>query len=485
MGEGILFGLICFLSRIYHVTLLPIFTDESIYIYWAKHIQTLHDDWFISLYDGKPPIFIWLIATFLSFFPSTWYLFAGRLVSVLASVGTILGIYSISMVLFNDKRVARISSFVYIITPFSYVYDRLALFDSLFTTMLVWTVYFMFKTANSYSYKHAMLWGGFLGLAFLVKPPALIFFLLTPVCFFVLVRGNLGIKRMVFLLLPVVLISWGMNSLLRVSGNYQAMVVKNAQFQLSLIELFRNPFQLLLKNLSLFFHWIYIYYTLPIFLVGILSFILLVRYKPRIGSVFLLLWGASILMIGLIGKVVFPRYLVFLTPYVVIPIGFLIAEVAHEFKGLHRRYLSGLSLLLLPPFIFIFTFARFPSEAKLPNDDYDQFVSSYTSGYGLEPVFTYLERESRDKKIILITEGTFGLFPYAFELQFRNNPNMQIISREKIEFIDPELYALKSPHTFFVFQKHQYVPGGLLLKEIVRGEKPMKDRNPIILATFL
>jgi hypothetical protein len=103
----------------------------------------------------------------------------------------------------------------------------------------------------------------------------------------------------------------------------------------------------------------------------------------------------------------------------------------------------------------------------------------------LEPIFSFLEQETQNNKIVLVTEGTFGLFPYVFQLHFRNNPNITIVPREKIEFIDPELYALKEKHTYFAFQKHKFLPGQLLLKEIIRGEKPVGTENPIILATFL
>ncbi len=477
--QGFILGSICFLSRIVFLTRLPIFTDEAIYIYWAQHIVTTHHDLFISLYDGKPPIFIWLISASLLVFPPDWYLFAGRLVSVLSSVGTVVAIFAICRLLFKEKNVAWLASGLYIITPFSFVYDRLALFDSLFTTMLVWATYYMFRTAKTLSVKDALGWGVFLGLGFLVKPPALLFLILTPIGFLILSRKKL------WLVLPVVLISLAMNSLVRISGNYQAMVAKNAQFQLTPSEFFHHPFEIFFKNIISFGIWLNTYYTFPIFLMGIVGLIVLFRYHKDLAKVFLLLWGGSLVLFALVGKVVFPRYIVFLTPYFLIPLAYTISEFTNQFQGLKRRHLGTLSILLLPALLSIFSFARFPFEAKIPKEDYEQFISSYTSGYGLDPVIDYLEREAKDNPIVVVSEGTFGLFPYAFELHFKNNPNVHIMSREKIEFIDPELYALKEKHTFFVFQKYQYIPGQLLLKELVRGEKPGGKSFPIILGTFL
>ncbi len=73
-------------SRLYNLTLLPIFTDESIYIYWAKVIESSHDQYFISLTDGKPPLLIWMISVFLTILPDSWYLVAGRLPAVIAGL---------------------------------------------------------------------------------------------------------------------------------------------------------------------------------------------------------------------------------------------------------------------------------------------------------------------------------------------------------------------------------------------------------------
>src|SRR3989344_1150596 len=51
-----------FTTRLVNLKLIPIFTDEAIYARWAQ--IALHDpvNRFISLEDGKQPLFIWLAA---------------------------------------------------------------------------------------------------------------------------------------------------------------------------------------------------------------------------------------------------------------------------------------------------------------------------------------------------------------------------------------------------------------------------------------
>jgi hypothetical protein len=56
-------GFVYLLTRLIALLKLPIFTDESIYIYWAKFIDSYHSHWLISITDGKPPLLIWVLTT--------------------------------------------------------------------------------------------------------------------------------------------------------------------------------------------------------------------------------------------------------------------------------------------------------------------------------------------------------------------------------------------------------------------------------------
>ncbi len=69
------------LTRLAHLTIIPIFNDEAIYISWAKIInEDLHDIWLPIKVDNSKPLFLWLIAIFLNLFENP--LWAARFVSV-------------------------------------------------------------------------------------------------------------------------------------------------------------------------------------------------------------------------------------------------------------------------------------------------------------------------------------------------------------------------------------------------------------------
>lgn len=484
----ILLGLsfLTFLSRVYNLTVLPIFTDEAIYIYWAKVIETTHTKWFISLYDGKPPVLIWIISIFLAIFPKDWYLFAGRLPSVLFSVVAVIGIYGLVLLLFKNKKTAVLASFLYIIFPFNVLYDRMALFDSMLTAMCIWTVYFAIKTAQTLSFKQSLLWGCFLGLAFLSKPTALLFAIITPVCVFVISDSLKNWKRVILLSLVGILIGEAINNLLRISKNYPLMLIKNQQFQEPFAEFIKHPLHLVIRNTPLFFSWVLEYYTIPVFILGIVSFFILLRKNFRIGLIFLLLWLGPHAAFILLGREVFPRYVVFVTPYFIIPLAYVIDLVIAKVNM--RRFIPILLFLMLFSYQFSFDYYILtnPPKAPLPVADYSQYVSEHPSGYGLEPIFRFLDNEAKNKKIIVVTQGTFGLYPYAFNLRYWDNKNVTIDSRWPLSDIDKELYNMqKISKVYIILKEHQFVPGHLLLKELVRGEKPGSTKYPVILTTFL
>src|ERR1035437_649181 len=91
-----------FALRFYHLTILPIFCDEAIYIRWAQIMKAEETLRFLPLSDGKEPLFMWIMIPFLKFIHNP--LVAGRIVSVLSGLGTLVGVSFLSFLLFKDKK---------------------------------------------------------------------------------------------------------------------------------------------------------------------------------------------------------------------------------------------------------------------------------------------------------------------------------------------------------------------------------------------
>src|SRR4030042_840849 len=162
----ILLPIIYLFTRLVNFKIIPIFTDEAIYSYWAQ--VALHDPAhrFISLTDGKQPLFIWLAAISQHFFANP--LIASRLVSVFAGLGSLLAIYLLCKKFFN-KRTAQVASILYIISPFTLLYDRMALFDSLLTMFGLFAILFSIKLVKEPRLDTAFLTGFSIGFAMITK----------------------------------------------------------------------------------------------------------------------------------------------------------------------------------------------------------------------------------------------------------------------------------------------------------------------------
>src|SRR3989338_7827274 len=88
---SILLLLALFISRFPNLTAIPIFTDEAS---WR----------FISLTDGKQPLFMWLTIPFMKIGLDP--LVAGRMISILAGLGSLIGIFVLSYAIFRRKEAA-------------------------------------------------------------------------------------------------------------------------------------------------------------------------------------------------------------------------------------------------------------------------------------------------------------------------------------------------------------------------------------------
>lgn len=471
-------------TRLYNLLILPLFTDESIYIYWAKVIATTHAQLFISLTDGKPPVLIWMIASLLSIFPADWYLIAGRLPSVISGLIALVAVVKLGELLFS-KRLGIIAGILIIIFPMSLFYDRMALFDSMLTSMLLVSVYFAVKTGKEKKLRDAVLWGIFLGLAFLSKPTALLFMPLTVLAVVMpipLKSITKHVRKLSLLSIFALGIGYGINSLQRVSSAYPAMVRKNAQFQQPLTELLMNPFALTFGNLHGFMQWTIGYYTIPVFVIGIAAGCIGLYRKSRTVLLLCILWFVPLFALATVGREVFPRYILIVVPYFLLLVSFGIELILRIKQKLYRMIgIIMVCLSLLPLLWFDMLLLTNPAQAPFPQADKNQYVTEHPSGYGLEETYAFFRNASANKKITVVTQGTFGLYPYAYYLEFFGDPNITILPKWPLDTLDQEiLTAAEKGKVYVLLKEHDTVPESLPLREVFRAEKP-GGKYPLII----
>src|SRR3989344_2929616 len=103
-----------FFLRFFNLTLLPVFADEAIYIRWSQIMANEATLRFLPLSDGKQPLYMWILMFFVERFSDP--LFIGRLLSVVCGIGTLFGIFAVSYILFENKKVSLVAAFLYAIS---------------------------------------------------------------------------------------------------------------------------------------------------------------------------------------------------------------------------------------------------------------------------------------------------------------------------------------------------------------------------------
>jgi len=469
-------ALLYFFMRLTNLTKLPIFTDEAIYIRWSQ-IGSIDPNWrFISLVDGKQPLFTWILMGFLRVVRDP--LFAGRLVSVFAGLGTTIGIFLASWELFKSKKIAFVSSLLYIVIPFGLMYDRMALYDSLSATFSIWSLYFAIRLARENRLDLAMFLGFTLGFGVLNKTSGFLNLYMLPGTLLLFDwTGKNRTKRLFqwgMYAVVAAVITTLMYSILRLSPLYAMIAAKDNVFVYSFTEWKTHPFNFLAGNLHGLFDWAIHYLTWPLFIASILAGLSLWKW-PREKLLLLGWWLAPFFALALDGKVLYPRFILFM----VLPLMILAAVFTDWGLTKFRKTVwlwVILAVLFFGSFYTDFYIITNPLYAPIPEADAGQYINDWPSGWGIPQVNAYLAAQAEKGKISVYTDGTFGLLPYAIEIYLVDNPNVTIKGLYPIDELAPDeiLAAARLHNTYIVFNQQQIIPPWPLqfIAKYQKGNRP-------------
>ena len=449
----VILAFIYFASRLYSILSLPIFTDEAIYIRWAQ-IAKQDANWrFISLTDGKQPMFIWLMMISLRFIQDP--LLAGRVVSVGAGFFTLIGMYFLGREIFKSNKIGLISSALYVIFPMSLVYDRLALYDSLVGAFAVWGLLLIILLVRKVRLDVALLLGMVIGAGVLTKTNAFFNIYLLPLSLILFDWRGKDIKdrliRWLGLTVVVVIITYALYSVLRLSPFFHIIAEKNAIFVYPLKEWLEHPFTFFIGNWKAFWDWTNRYLTWPFLALAISSFFISTSFTR--GKLVLLLWFIiPIVALGLFGRTLYPRFIFFMLLSLLPLIAFSLVNIEIKIKKTSLFIIFWFLVLLLPlktDFLILTDF----SSAYIPVSDISQYNSDWPAGGGVKESVEFFKKEAEKGKIYIATQGTFGLMPYAFEIYLVQNPNIAIEGFWPVEDTIPRKVLDKSKQvpTYFVF----------------------------------
>jgi 4-amino-4-deoxy-L-arabinose transferase-like glycosyltransferase len=447
-------------TRLTNLTKLPIFTDEAIYIRWSQ-IGSRDANWrFISLVDGKQPLFTWIMMIFLRFIRDP--LVAGRLVSVMAGFFTTIGIWFTSRELFKSKKIAFFASFLYIVIPFGLFYDRMALYDSWVAAFSIWNLYLSILLVRRVRFDTALLLGLMLGMGMLNKTSGFLSLYMLPGTLLLFDWQRDGrirrLCRWIGFVLIAAIISQLLYSVLRLSPLFGMIGQKDAVFVYPLKEWLTHPFNFLWGNIHGLFDWAIHYLTWPIFLSALLAGLSLWKF-PREKLLLLGWWFAPFFALALDGRVLYPRFIFFMILPLMILSAAAVAWIWNHFKwSVWRWVLVG--ILFFGSAYTDYYIITNPVYAPIPEADAGQYINDWPAGWGISQVNAFLLKQSEKGKITVYTDGTFGLLPYAVELYLVDNPNITIKGIYPIPSDIPKEITdqAKIQPTYIIFNQLQNVP---------------------------
>lgn len=470
-----------FFSRLFNIMTLPIFTDEAIYTRWSQ-IGGMDTNWrFIALTDGKQPLFTWFDMAVMRIVKDP--LLSGRLVSVFAGFGTFVGLYFLGKEVFKNKYIGLICSFLYLIYPFGLVYDRMALYDSLVGTFAVWGLYFAILLVRTVRLDVAYTLGLIAGLGTLNKTSgfATIYFLPFTALIFDFKQKNLRnrfVKWIIFAGVAAIL-TYALYSILRLSPFYYLIDQKNATFFYPVREWLKHPFTFFIGNMRGLLDWLVSYMSWPFVLLIAASFFVSKKYFRE--KIFLLVWFAiPLVLTALDGKVLYPRYILFMTLALIPLVAFSLSWIYEKIKNPLVWVLVLILFCVIPIYSCYTVLVDFP-HANIAKPDLGQYINDWPAGGGVKEMVNFLSDQSKKGKLYVATEGTFGSVPtLGVEIYLNENKNIEKRGIWPVpENIPTDLLEKsKTERVYFVFDQTQTPPLSWIkyLQFIAKFQKGIGDK---------
>lgn len=451
---------------------------------WAQ-IALNDASWrFISLTDGKQPLFIWGSMFLMKFISDP--LIAGRIMSVFSGLTILIGLWFLSFELFKNKRVAFLTSLLYVFYPFAQVYDRMAMMDSMVGAFAVWALYFTVLLVRKVRLDLAYTLGFIIGGGILTKTSDFFSIYLLPFTLLLFNFKNKFFSKKLFKLIlffaVACVIATALYNVLRLSPFFSTISTKNAVFVYPFSEWIKHPFAFLSGNLNGLINWT-VSYLGPYLILVLFS---LLSYK-KFGKEKVLLFLYFILpfvALALFGKVIFPRFIFFMTlfllPLASVALYDMMIFASSKFRN-SGSYIGAfiLVLFLIYPSFSIYKILTDPLNSPIADADNGQYLNNWTAGWAVDDTINFLKRESVNQKIFVGTEGTFGLMPYSLELYLIQNKNIIIKGYWPVGDQLPEeamKYATEIPSYFIFYQpQHQIISSDLpvgLVYQKKQGNSP-------------
>lgn len=486
-----LLALICMASRLFNLTLLPVFNDEAIHVQIAQRADPLVDPLF-SLHTISPkPILDWVGFVFVRLLPDP--LLSARLASVCAGTGAMMGLYLAARKLYS-RRTAALASALYCVSPLMLWHDRMFLADVLLNTFAVCTLVFSLLVAKRAGLRYAFALGLVVGLGILSKISGLLL-LAMPLAVSALLPGTRMRQLLARLSVAYATVGLVISPVMLHPLRGRAFVeigikgVMAAELG-SAVDWAR----LWVGNLRAVLGGVGAYLTTPIMFTCVLSLLLVLVLRDRRG---VLVWTLGLLpVLALVASssgFLPPRYFLFAVSPLMICSAWCIDQisdwVSRGVRWLVQRLpaLSRLNVSLSGSIVFTslaigvcvaplrldYYVLTDPSRVSLPAIDEGQYITGWPSGYGIAEAVEWLEGQARQARLRVIVHPRRGIPADGLLMYLYGDDRIAVLMQNLSAPVDQEEPV---DHTFYVADPPrdsefaELNPGAQL---VARFDKPM------------
>lgn len=472
------------LLRLPNLTSQPIFADEAIYIRWAQVMAAEPTLRFVSLSDGKTPLFMWILIPLFKVFKDP--LFAGRFLSVVSGLGTLTGIFFLGWKFFS-LRVGLLASLVLVVTPYIVFFDRMALVDTMLSAFSIWSLNLALLLVKYPRIDLAMTLGYFFGGSLLTKTPGFFNIVVLPITALSLKRFS-GIAERQWWLLRLLglwtltlVITFAIYNILRLGPGFSSISSRNQDYVFSPWELKGRILDPFIPHLGDFSDWLPKLITWPFLILFALGLVFgLIKRNKNLLVV--LGWGLVPLLIQTaLLRTFTARYVLFSIPPLLCVVAWMLDYTLRKLKIKNLLIVIALALLAIPSLYTDYFLVTNPAKASLPRSERRGYLEDWTAGYGFKEIAQHLTEQSQKNLVVVGTEGSFGTLPDG--LQIYLDKNRQVVFVGGNSSVSAQLrQAAKLHPTFYVSNKSRfYSSDGLeLLRTYPKAQGPDFSQDAIL-----
>jgi hypothetical protein len=243
---------------------------------------------------------------------------------------------------------------------------------------------------------------------------------------------------------------------------------------MTLSEVLCDPLHFAISNFRTLTLWLVTYSTWPLFILFFLGLVLGFRQKDKRVIYLSILIFAPFLAEVIFNKILYPRFMLFYYPYVVLIISHSLVYLFQKYAKYQKQLVVLLALILIMPAFTCLQLLTKPAYANIPLSDSNQYFNDWPAGYGVNEIVNFLNQESETQQIYVGTQGTFGLYPFALNIYERDNKNLHVISYWPVdsENLPKDIVNLsKNYKTFFIFNENQHQINNSHLELIAKYQK--------------